>query len=162
MKRVFGEINIFKNILDMHTFLRTKPFVHVWGRTSRSYVFKNRKSFHLVRVFSRQWRLINFRMHRSDDCRSWNLLMIKMSLLYLEDFKIDNEMFKSYLAHTWEWFIKVALWLNFSVRFQINFFFSFTLKTSLLWQRHVYHPCWSGSRKIDINIKVIWNEFLVK
>jgi len=53
-----------------------------------------------------------------------------MSLLYLEDFKIDNEMFKSYLAHTWEWFIKVALWLNFSVRFQINFFFSFTLKTS--------------------------------
>ena len=35
---------------------------------------KNRKSFHLVRVFSRQWRLINFRMHRSDDCRSWNFI----------------------------------------------------------------------------------------
>ena len=32
---------------------------------SQSSVIKNRKSFHLVRVFvlSRQWQLINFRMH---------------------------------------------------------------------------------------------------
>ena len=52
----------------------TKSFVHVWGRKSRSSVIKNRKSFHLVRVLSRQWRLINFRMHRSDDCRSWNFI----------------------------------------------------------------------------------------
>ena len=37
-------------------------------------MIKNRKSFHLVRVFSRQWRLINFRMHHSDDCRSWNFI----------------------------------------------------------------------------------------
>jgi hypothetical protein len=29
-----------------------------WGRKSRSSVIKNRKSFHLVRVFSRQWWLI--------------------------------------------------------------------------------------------------------
>jgi hypothetical protein len=49
-------------------------FVHVWGRKSRSSVIKNRKSFHLVHVFSRQWQLINFRMHRSDDCRSWNFI----------------------------------------------------------------------------------------
>jgi hypothetical protein len=48
--------------------------VHVWGRKSRSSVIKNRKSFHLVHVLSRQWRLINFRMHRSDDCRSWNFI----------------------------------------------------------------------------------------
>jgi hypothetical protein len=41
---------------------------------SRSSVIKNRKSFHLVRVFSIQWRLINFWMHRSDDCRSWNFI----------------------------------------------------------------------------------------
>jgi hypothetical protein len=39
--------------------------VHVWGRKSRLSVIKNRKSFHLVRVLSRQWRFINFRMHRS-------------------------------------------------------------------------------------------------
>jgi hypothetical protein len=49
-------------------------YVHVGGRKSRSSVIKNRKSFHLVRVLSRQWRLINFRMHRSDDCRSWNFI----------------------------------------------------------------------------------------
>ena len=48
--------------------------MHVWGLKSWSFVIKNRKSFHLVRVFSRQWRLINFRMHRSDDCRSWNFI----------------------------------------------------------------------------------------
>ena len=54
--------------------LKTKPFVHVWGRKSRSSVIKDRKSFHLVRVLSRQWGLINFRMHRSDDCRSWNFI----------------------------------------------------------------------------------------
>ena len=48
--------------------------MHVWGWNSRSSVIKNRKSFHLVRVFSRQWWLINFRMHRSDDCRSWNFI----------------------------------------------------------------------------------------
>ena len=70
MKRVFGEINI---LICLHS-LKTKSFVHVWGRKSRSSVIKNRKSFHLVRVFSRQWRLINFRMHRSDDCRSWNCI----------------------------------------------------------------------------------------
>ena len=74
MKRVFGEINIFQNILICLHSLKTKPFVHVWGRKSRSSVIKNRKSFHLVRVLSRQWRLINFRMHRSDDCRSWNFI----------------------------------------------------------------------------------------
>ena len=48
--------------------------MHVWGRKSRSSVIKNRKSFHLVRVLSRQWWLINFRMHSSDDCRSWNFI----------------------------------------------------------------------------------------
>ena len=48
--------------------------MHVWGRKSRSSVIRNRKSFHLVRVLSRQWLLINFRMHRSDDCRSWNFI----------------------------------------------------------------------------------------
>ena len=48
--------------------------MHVWGRKSRSSVIKNRKSFHLVRVFSRQWRLIKLRMYRSDDCRSWNFI----------------------------------------------------------------------------------------
>ena len=48
--------------------------MHVWERKSRSSVVKNRKSFHLVRVLSRQWRVINFRMHRSDDCRSWNFI----------------------------------------------------------------------------------------
>jgi hypothetical protein len=35
-----------------------EPFVHVWGRKSRSSVIKNRKLFHLVRVFSRQWQFL--------------------------------------------------------------------------------------------------------
>ena len=60
-------------LICLHS-LKTKPFVHVWGRKSRSSVIKNRKSFHLVHILSRQWRLINFRMHRSDDCRSWNYI----------------------------------------------------------------------------------------
>jgi hypothetical protein len=50
-------------LICLHS-LKAKSFVHVWGRKSRSSVIKNRKSFHLVRVLSRQWRLINFRMHR--------------------------------------------------------------------------------------------------
>jgi hypothetical protein len=60
-------------LICLHS-LKSKPFVHVWGRKSRSSMIKNRKSFHLVRVLSRQWRLINFRMHRSNDCRSWNFI----------------------------------------------------------------------------------------
>ena len=60
-------------LICLHS-LKTKPFVHVWGRKSRSSVIKNRKSFYLVHVLTRQWRLINFRMHRSDDCRSWNFI----------------------------------------------------------------------------------------
>jgi hypothetical protein len=45
-------------LICLHS-LKTKPFVHVWGRKSRSSVIKNRKSFHLVHVLSSQWRLIN-------------------------------------------------------------------------------------------------------
>ena len=37
MKQDFGEINIFKNILDS---LKTKPFVHVWGRMVPVFVNK--------------------------------------------------------------------------------------------------------------------------
>ena len=54
--------------------IASSVMLHVWGRKSRSSVIKNRKSFHPVRVLSRQWRLINFRMHRSDDCRSWHFI----------------------------------------------------------------------------------------
>jgi hypothetical protein len=75
MKQVFGEIKHLQKYSwkCLHS-LKTKPFVLVWGWKSRSSVIKSRKSFHLVRVLSRQWRLINFRMHRSDDCRSWNFI----------------------------------------------------------------------------------------
>jgi hypothetical protein len=61
--------------------------VHVWGWNSRSSVIKNRKSFHLVRVFSRQWWLINFRMHRSDDCRSWIVYCCKF-LIAIVNFNV--------------------------------------------------------------------------
>jgi hypothetical protein len=64
---VFRECKHIKNSFE-------DVYFNVWGRKSRSSVIKDRKSFHLVRILSRQWRLINFRMHRSDDCRSWNFI----------------------------------------------------------------------------------------
>jgi hypothetical protein len=78
--------------------LKTKPFVHVWGRTSRLYVIKNRKSFHLVRFLSRQWRLINFRMHRSDEI-SMFLSSFSNKLIKLEWNSLQLIILKT--KHTW-------------------------------------------------------------
>ena len=58
--------NMIKRKMEIFCF---STFVPVYILSSKS------PSFHLVRVLSRQWRLINFRMHRSDDCLSWNFIV---------------------------------------------------------------------------------------
>jgi hypothetical protein len=128
---------IFK-VICLHS-LKTKPFVHAWGRKSRSSVIKNRKSFHLERVFSIQWRLINFQMHRSDVCRSWNFIT-----------NVNN------WAHVSFWFWKKLNFLHFLPCKEI-ISWCFTLK--IINCNEFHSDLISLFEKLDKNIEIGYNEW---